>query len=152
MSRPTSKPLASWLGASSEQLDALLSHVRLLRRLTAALRDGLPDAVAAECQAANLDGTSLVIAASSPAWAAKLRYHLPTVLARLQARNDLPPVTSLRIRTQAPRLERDPVPARRANLSAETAALIGHVADNTTDPALRAALQRLARHASKKAT
>src|SRR3569623_1005610 len=115
----------------------------------AALHGCLPPSLAAQCQAANLDGTNLVIAVSSSAWAAKLRYQLTAVLGHLKTCDDLPPVDAMRIRIQPLRLEPATRPVSRAPLSAETAAVIRHVADNTTDPALRAALQRLVRHVVK---
>jgi len=149
VSRPTPQPIAKWLTPAGEQIGTLLSRVRLLRRYTAALRGGLPPSLAAQCQAANLDGTNLVIAVSSSAWAAKLRYQLTAVLGHLKTCDDLPPVDALRIRIQPLRLEPATRPVSRAPLSAETATVIRHVADNTTDPALRAALQRLVRHVVK---
>lgn len=144
------KPLARWLLASSEQLGGMLSHVRLLRRLTAVLRDNLPAPLAEHCVAANIDGTTLVVAASSSVWAAKLRYHLPTLLTQLQLCDVLPTIDNIRIRIQPLQLERDISPVIRPPLSANTVALITQVADHTIDSALREALHRLARHASDK--
>lgn len=150
MSRSTPKPLANWLIAPTEQqLGGVLSHVRLLRRLTAVLRDIVPAPLAEHCQAANLESGVLVIAVDSSAWAAKLRYHLAALLPQLKARGDLPVIDQVRLRIQPPRLDRPPRPAYRRPLSAATAALIAQVADHTTDAALREALHRLARHASE---
>lgn len=152
MSRPTPKPLANWLYASSEQLGTMLSHVRLLRRLTALLRDRLPPSLAAQCQAANVEGTTLVIAVTSSAWAAKLRYQIAALTTELKGRSDLPPIEHIRIRVQPLRLEPAPRPLHRSPMSADTAALLSQVADHTTDPALRESLQRLIRHASRRDT
>lgn len=127
----------------------MISHVRLLRRFTLFLRDRLPPSLAAQCQAANIESTTLTIAVGSSAWAAKLRYQLPALAAELKERNDLPPIEMIRIRVHPLRLEPTPRPLHRSPMSAAAAALISQVADHTTDSALREALRRLARHACR---
>ena len=150
MSRSKIKPLTKWLASPAGQLSPLLDHVRLLRHLSAVLREVLTGPMTEHCRAANLDGTTLVISADSPAWATKLRYQLSSLLAQLQAREDLPPIERLRVRIQPADQARPAPVARRQILSPEAAEVIAHVADNTTDPKLQAALRRLARHADKK--
>lgn len=150
MSRSTAKSLANWLHAPSRPLGALLSHVQLLRRFSAFLRDRLPPSLAAQCQAANIEGTTLVIAVSSSAWAAKLRYQIATLAAQLKKHDSLPPIEHIRIRVQPPRLEAARRPPHRLPMSTDTAALISQVADHTTDSALRESLRRLVRHASRR--
>src|SRR3569833_552242 len=137
MSRPTPKLLANWLYASSEQLGAMLSHVRLLRRLTAFLRDRLPPSLAAQCHAAKVEGTTLVIAETSSAWAAKLRYQHAALSALLKGRSDLPLIEHIRIRVQPLRQEPVPRPLHRSPMSADTAALICFVVFFFFVPALR---------------
>lgn len=149
MNHPKSKSLTKWLHTPSDQLSPLLAQVRLLHRITGALRGLLDNPLAEHCQAANLDGTTLVISTDSPAWAAKLRYQITSLLAQLQTRDDLPPIEQIRIRVQPANPARPAPAARRLAISSETAAVISHVADHTTDPQLQAALRRLARHAVK---
>lgn len=150
MSRSTAKSLANWLHASSRPLGTLLSHVQLLRRFTAFLQDRLPPSLAAQCQAANIEGTTLVIAVSSSAWAAKLRYQITALAVELKEHTGLPPIEHIRIRVQPPQLEATRRAPHRLPMSTDTAALISQVADHTTDPALRESLRRLARHASRR--
>ncbi len=150
MSRSKTKTLTKWLLTPSEQLSPLLDHVRLLGRLSNILRAHLTGSLAEHCRAANLDGTTLVISVDSPAWAAKLRYQVTSLLAQLQNRGDLPPIERLRIRIQPADQARPAPVVRRQTISPEAAGVIRHVADNTTDPKLQAALRRLARHGNKK--
>ncbi|MEK7323365.1 MAG: DUF721 domain-containing protein [Pseudomonadota bacterium] len=149
MKHSKSKSLTKWLQTPSEQLSPLLTQVRLLHRLTGVLRGVMGSPLAEHCQAANLDGATLVISTDSPVWAAKLRYQLTTLLTQLQARGDLPPIEQLRIRVLPANQVRPAPAARRLAISSEAAAVISHVAENTTDPQLQAALRRLARHAAK---
>lgn len=150
MSRSTAKSLANWLHASSRPLGVLLSHVQLLRRYTAFVRDRLPPSLGAQCQAANIEGTTLVIAVSSSAWAAKLRYQITALAVELKEHTGLPPIEHIRIRVQPPQLEATRHAPHRLPMSTDTAALINQVADHTTDPVLRESLRRLVRHASRR--
>ncbi len=149
MHHSKSKSLTKWLQTPSEQLSPLLTQVRLLQRVTKILRGALGNPLAEHCQAANLDGTTLVISTDSSAWAAKLRYCLTTLLSQLQDRSDLPAIEQLRIRILPGNVSPPAPAARRLAISSEAAAVISHVAENTTDPQLQAALRRLARHAAK---
>lgn len=147
MSGTSYKPVQDWLHRPSGHLGALLGQVHLLRRLTAALRDALPEPLAAHCLAANLDDETLVIGCSSSAWAAKLRYQLPTLLARLRDHPGLAALSQIRIRVQPPREERPRAVRRRTRLSPHSADILSTLAEGTADPALKAALLRLSRHA-----
>ena len=149
MNHSKSKSLTKWLQTPSEQLSPLLTQVRLLHRVTKILRGALGNPLAEHCQAANLDGTTLVISTDSSAWAAQLRYRLTTLLSQLQDRSDLPAIEQLRIRVLPGNVAPPAPAARRLAISSEAAAVISHVAENTTDPQLQAALRRLARHAAK---
>jgi hypothetical protein len=144
---PYYKPVQDWLHHPSGHLGAVLSQVHLLRRLTAALRDALPEPLASHCLAANLDNDTLVVGCSSSAWAAKLRYQLPALLARLRNHAGLAALSQIRIRVQPSREERPRIPLRRARLSPRSADILSTLAEGTADPALKAALQRLSRHA-----
>jgi hypothetical protein len=141
------KSLQNWLQPHGEPLNALLGQVQRLRRLTGVLRRALPEPLAAHCVAANLDGDTLVVGCDSSAWAAKLRYHLPTLLARLQDLPETPALSHIRIRVQPLREPPRRAAPRRARLSVHNAELLAAMADGTADPALKAALLRLSRHA-----
>ena len=142
------KSLQNWLHPHGEHLSALLGQLQHLRRLTALLRGALPEPLASHCLAANLDGETLVVGCDSAVWATKLRYQVPAVLARLRNHPDVPALAQIRIRVQPLReAQRRAVP-RRARLSAHNGQLISAMAEETADPALKAALLRLSRRAT----
>lgn len=141
------KPLQNWLQPHGEYLNGLLDQVQRLRRLTGVLRGLLPEPLAAHCLVANLNGDTLVIGCDSSAWATKLRYHLPTLLAQLRQHPEAAALSEIRLRLQP---FRDPAPRaapRRAKLSSHSAELLSASAEATADPALKAALLRLSRRA-----
>ena len=126
----------------------LLRQARALEALTRALRAELGGALAARCQVIGLRDGILTVAVEGPAWATRLRYLAPDLAARLARRGlavrsvrlrPLPPATSSPPVMQGARRERPrpPPPAGRRALEEAAAAC--------RDPALRAALRRLAR-------
>ncbi|MBS0570776.1 MAG: DUF721 domain-containing protein, partial [Proteobacteria bacterium] len=60
---------------------ALAAHARALDALDRTLRQSLPDPLRRQCCLADLRAGRLVFLASSPVWAAKLRFHQATLLA-----------------------------------------------------------------------
>lgn len=53
----------------------LVTQARALMALDAQLQQQLPDALRTHCRLLAVNGTTLVLAADSPAWAARLRFH-----------------------------------------------------------------------------
>lgn len=96
----------------------------------------------------------LTLHADSPAWASRLRQQQQAIRDRLRTDpyfQDLAKLTVRIIPTGANDVS--PTPGRRAlakTFSAGTATLLGQVADGESDPALRAALERLAKTAAAK--
>jgi len=147
MAENSYKPMHSWLHHQSEHLNGLLDQVHLRRRLTNVLRSTLPEPLASRCLVANVDNDTLVVGCHSSAWAAKLRYQLPGLLDRFKSLPELPSLKYIRVRVQPLREEQPPPVYRRLKMSSHSAALISTIADNTVDPALKAALHRLSRRA-----
>ena len=143
------KSMQNWLQPHGEHLAALLGQLQRLRRLTALLRAALPEPLAGHCLAANLDGDTLVVGCDSAAWAAKLRYQVPDVLAQLRNHPDVPALSQIRIRVQPRREAQHGTVTRRARLSAHNGQLLCAMAEETADPALKAALLRLSRRATE---
>lgn len=128
----------------------LLEHSLRLERLGGQVGALLPDACRPHCRVANLRGGLLSIAADSPAWAARIRFLAPRLLQVLQQPRSLQRQTDLPIH----RIEISVMPVetsiarpatRRPGLSHKTLALLEETAQSMDDPALRAALLRLAR-------
>lgn len=143
------KPLQDWLQPHGAPFNGLLGQVQHLARLTAVLRAVLPEPLAGHCVAANLEREALVVGCDSAAWAAKIRYEVPALLARLQGHPEAPAVSEIRIRVQPFREPRPQAAPRRAHLSAHSADLLSATAEATADPALKAALLRLSRRAPR---
>jgi len=139
------KPPLNWLQHHSERLDLLLGQVRLLRQITDTLRKALPEPLAQHCIAANTDGDTLVVGCDTSVWAAKLRYHIPQLLERLKDQAGHPALCRIRIRIQPLIMEYSRTANHRFHLSEHSAAVISSIADNTSYPELKAALQRLSK-------
>ncbi|MGD8843796.1 MAG: DUF721 domain-containing protein [Gammaproteobacteria bacterium] len=79
----------------------LVSRARALMDLDAQLQHLLPDTLRPHCRLLAVNGTTLVLAADSPAWAARLRFHTHQL-----ARQLTPPggvkLRGIRIRVRPP--------------------------------------------------
>ncbi len=129
-------------------LAELLRQTGQRRELLQQVRRALPEELAPHCVAATLERGSLRLRADSPVWAARLRYQVPQLLARLRA--DRPGLANIQVkagpaadggiarsRQDAPAAPRAPSPA--------AASAVEAAARQVTDPSLCHALQRLAR-------
>lgn len=96
----------------------------------------------------------LTLHTDSAVWASRMRQQQQTTLDRLRADPYFQDLVKLTIRvTPAGANDVGPAAARRSttkNFSPATATLLGQVADGENDPALRAALERLAKTAAAK--
>ncbi len=136
--------LAKLMQPKDRHLRALTERTRLLAHLTATVRDCLPLPCADHCSVANLDGNRLVLAVDSPAWSARLRFHVPELTKTLKQHQGLSirqvrVVVSPSIDTIAPKRR------ARSDISHKSAELLKQSAAGIEDPGLRAALLRLAR-------
>ncbi len=118
----------------SLQLRALDEHVRTL----------LPSPCADHCRLANIRGGILSLAAESPAWASRLRFHAPQILRDLRQNAHLQ-VNKVHVLVSPTRASVERPRRRRADLSHKSASLLHDTALNINDPQLRAALFRIAR-------
>ena len=145
MASASPKSLASLLQQRSDLLSVLLSQVRLLRQITAVIRNILPEPLSLHCYAANIDGDTLIIGCDSSTWAAKLRYHMPHIMNRMKVHRVVPNCNQIRVRVQPLDKGKPPSSGPSLSMSERTAALIASVAHSTTDPKLSDALLRLSR-------
>lgn len=139
------KPLFKLLHGSSEGLSRLLAHARRLAAIGRTVDSVLGHPLADHCRVSNLRGNILVVQADSPAWAARLRYRAPALLATLRAPETLPELRNIQIKIipQTARPGRGRA-TRQIRMSASTARLIDTVAASMDDPTLQSALRRLA--------
>ncbi len=136
------------LSTASGDLSGTLRRARQLQRADQALQHRLGAVLTGHCHVANIRGTTLVLQVDSATWGARLRYQIPSLQRQLKASRAFSAIHDIEV-TVRPRgsadrrSDPDRVP-RRARLSSQAAALIATVANTTADPALQAALRRLA--------
>ena len=125
-----------------------MAQTRELEGIAQEVAAALPARLLHHCRVASRRGTQLVLQVDSPAWATRLRYQVPALLEHLQA-HGWPGLTQARVRVRVGQPEPVPPPAQRAVMSRESAELLRTVAEDCSDPDLRAAWGRLARHGSR---
>ena len=130
----------------SSQLRQLLARARVLAILDRQLRSLLEAPLRDHCQVLALRDRELVVAADSPVWAARLRFH-SRQLARQLSRHHSVPVHTVRIRARPIRGETTParqLPVRRGGPEGKRALL--QAVHTVSDPELKTALRNLASH------
>ena len=124
------------------QLEVLRKELGRQSRALAEVRGYLPAELAGHLSAVRINPPELLLYTDSSAWAARLRFHAPKLLATL--RRAMPSLASVKVKiVQAERAMRrgGPGPA----LSSKAASAIREAGESIDDPALREALLRLAR-------
>jgi hypothetical protein len=137
------RPIAALLGGAA--LGGVVEDARSGDRILAALRRALPADLAAHLGAAHLRDATLIVVADGPAWATRLRFLEPELKAALDARTRRV-VRRIAVRVGPPAPPPRPAappPPRRLSAAARAALEAG--AAEVSDPALAAALRRLAR-------
>lgn len=128
----------------------IIQRVSRLRVLEEALRDCLPAECCTHCRVAGIEGDALLLLADSPAWRSRLHFYSDRIISHFNGLGKSA-VRRVRIRVAAgtpvaaPPRRRDPP----LQIPAATARGFAALARDTDDPALRAALERLAAHAGK---
>ncbi|MGB5540136.1 MAG: DUF721 domain-containing protein [Gammaproteobacteria bacterium] len=79
----------------------LVAQARLLMNLEAQLQQLLPDPLQAHCHLLAVNGKILVLAADSPAWAVRLRFHTHQLVKKLTLPGGVS-LRSIRIRVRPP--------------------------------------------------
>ena len=128
---------------------ALLQQSQRLLHLTRTVQEHLPEPLNRHCTVANIHNDSLVLLTDSPVWSSRLRFHAPALLRELKRRHAIQ-LTGVRIRVNPPEQVRPAVTSSKAVMSIATAGLLRQVASTLDDPALGAALRRLALNCKKR--
>lgn len=144
--------LQNILTKRTSTLGGLIRHAAQLKELSAHLARRLPPPLNRHVTVANVYRDTLVLNTGSPVWAARLRYLTPTILEFVRCRPGLDKVRSVRVRVAPPEaVTRPPYSRPPRHPSAASADNLRNAAAATADPALRAALLRLAgRHAQQR--
>ena len=129
----------------SPQFFELIQKTRYHQRLLATVQAHLPPDLRAHCSGATTVGGQLLLFTESSVWATRLRYQQRDLIDRLRAHAYLP-ISAVRIQVALP--VQTLSPARHPlELSHANATTIQKAATAIGDSDLRAALQRLAKHA-----
>ena len=136
---------------SSKQAKGLLQRVAHNKQITSIMQASLPQPLANFCQAGELIDHRLTIITTSPVWAAKLRYLLPSLLIQLQNQKIFSQVTEINIKISNISIhsEAKPRPRRIVSMSPDSANVIQQTANSVNDKALRESLLRLSLHGKK---
>jgi hypothetical protein len=129
---------------AGSQYSRLISQARTLIVLEAALQELLPESLKAHCQLLAVRDETLVLAADSPVWAARLRFHAPQLVKQL-CLSQAVTLRTVRIRVRPP--ERNIPASCRSTLpkrSKSSTAALQQLAQDVSDPGLKTALLRLA--------
>ncbi len=128
----------------------LLSRARELIAIDKLLHELIPAPLNEHCRILNISGTTLILAADSPVWAARLRFHTSHLVRQL-ARYE--PVKIRAVRTRVKPAARPSSPGKRQITPRRTppgAAALKQAAHSISDPALKSGLLRLAsRHTTR---
>lgn len=130
------------LGGS--QYSRLVSQARALLGLDGLVQELLPDALKTHCRVLSVRDETLVLAADSPVWAARLKFHSSQLVKQLN-RQQTVKLRTVRIRVRPP--EKQLVTERRntlLKLGINSATALRQAADSVSDPDLKSALLRLA--------
>ncbi len=123
----------------------LLAQARALGELDALLDRLIPPPLNEHCRVLSLRDSTLVLAADSPVWAARLRFQTPPLVKQLRNQQAVK-VRTVQVRVRppdTPQVVEINLPGPR-RLSARNADTLRQTACSVSDPGLKAALMRLA--------
>lgn len=138
-------PIGDLIAGQRGQIQTIYQHALKLIELQKKLKSALPSPLNDNVTVASLNKQTLTVHTSSAAWAARLRFKTPDMLAALKREKIEPPVKTIRIKVHPPDASR-PKSVEKLSLSPETSQLLREVADSISDPELRESLLRLSRN------
>ena len=139
------KPLTIKKLLGSGPLASLLAKARALTVLDAQVRDLLPAPLQPHTQVLAIHDQTLILAADSPVWAARLRFHAPKLVKQL-SKSQTVTLRTVRIRVRpSEKTTTSPVKVHSGNRQGRLrAASLKQAALSVSDPQLKSALLRLA--------
>lgn len=133
---------------SSTSLQRLVARAQATDQLQNLLNQFLQPAVREHCHLASLHAGTLTLIVTDGHWATRLRYQQKRLLKQLQGLAEFSEVSRIQFKVRPPMQPAKPQ-ARTIELSQQAGQSIQDSAEATSDPVLRAALQRLAKQANK---
>lgn len=145
---PKPRTINTLLEGADSVLQRAIQRASQLNQLNRAVKSLLPVELADHCRVANLRDNCLIIHVDANVWATRLRYQTPELLKALHEQLKLNQARKIEIKV-TPSFPSSVKTNRRATLSSDAAATITASAKHITHPALRTALERLAKHGKK---
>ncbi len=133
---------------SSTSLQRLVARAQATDQLQNLLNQFLQPAVREHCHLASFAAGTLTLIVTDGNWATRLRYQQKRLLKQLQNLPEFSQVSRIQFKVRPPLQPAKPQ-ARTIELSEQAGQSIQASAEATSDPVLRAALQRLAKQAKK---
>ena len=146
--RPPPAKTADSILRQSQPLQALLGAARRLDHLQKLLEAALEPAAREHCKVASWRDGTLLLIVSNGHWATRLHYQQRRLLRLLQEQTAFNGLQRILFKVQ-PVTGSSSAGARHVELSAAAADSLRTAADGISDPRLREALERLARHADR---
>lgn len=147
--RPLPARAPAVLLREAKPLKALFSHAQRLSHLQRLLESQLQPAVREHCYVASWREGSLLLVVTDGHWATRLRYQQKRLQRDLQALQEFSSLTRILFKVQPPTVQ-SKAGERSIDLSISAGENIQATAEGISDPNLRAALERLAAHATRK--
>jgi hypothetical protein len=142
----SNKPLRINTVLGNSAVARLMSRARALGQLDAELHQLLPPPLNHHCRILSIRDDTLVLAADSPVWAARLRFQA-TQLVKQLSKSRTVNLRTVRVRVRPPESRYTTRPANRHTpVSRKHSHALKQAAREVTDPGLKAALLRLASH------
>jgi hypothetical protein len=124
----------------------LVARARSLLELQALVHRLLPEPLNTHCRVLVVRDETLILATSSPVWAARLRFHAPLLVKQLSDHKTVK-LRTVRVRVRPPEKTAAASPVRRQTAlrpGKSGAAALQQAAQTVSDPGLKTALLRLA--------
>jgi hypothetical protein len=126
-------------------LKGLFEKTRHIERLQALVDTQLEAAAREHCRVASFEGGVLRMVVTGSHWATRLRYQQKRLVRQLQAYDQFATLTKIHCKVQPPLVKKSP-PVHTVRRSKVASEFLQDTADQVSDPALKAALSKLARH------
>ncbi|QLF92577.1 DUF721 domain-containing protein [Pseudomonas sp. ABC1] len=143
--RPSPARAPATLLRDAKPLKALFQQARRLEQLQQLLESQLQPAARAHCRVASWRDGCLLLVITDGQWATRLRYQQRRLQRQLGEMQAFAGLTRILFKVQPP-VPDAPRPAAAPPLTSSAADNIRSTADGISDPRLREALERLARH------
>lgn len=144
--RPLPAKATATLLHATKSLQSLLDEAQRLSHLQQLLETQLEPVAREHCKVAAWRDGNLLLIVSDGQWATRLRYQEKRLLKRLGVLKDFSGLQRIMLKVR-PSASVPPISGHPPSLSANAAQSIQASAEGISDPLLRAALERLAKHA-----